>query len=223
MKKKVYMPAQRMLLVTKSPFRQKIIVKRYGDDIQYIVKLFVIGTSSTGKTAFVKHWVKGSCPTPEKIALTVGVDFSLKHIYLDTHKALTIQIWDFGGAPRFKSIISLFLGGASFGLVFFDVTAKKTLEDVKEEWIPLISRYYDVDLTREGKDFLAIVGNKSDLIDFMPEETHVKNSELENFKKKYPLSQFVISAKTGHNMDLLTNFVVENIKKILPHFSHAPY
>ena len=218
MKRKSYTPVERLLFVTKSPFRQKILIKRIGEKVQYIVKLFVIGSSSAGKTAFVKHWIDGTCPTPEKLRLTVGVDFALKHIKLDDKTTLTIQVWDFGGEQRFWNIISLFLGGSIFGLVFFDMAQKQTLLDVQDIWLPLISRYYDVDIAREGQDFIAIVGNKQDLLDFMPEHQVVSDERLRSFQERYPLKQFIISAKTGYNLNPLTDFVIENIRKALPEY-----
>ena len=216
MEKKHYTPIERLLFVTKSPFRQKILVKRTGSDVQYIVKLFIVGSCASGKTAFVRHWIEGKCSDPERLRLTVGVDLAIKNIQLGPHKLLTLQIWDFGGEIRFRNIVSLFLGGSSFGLVFFDMTVNQTLVDVKNNWLPLISRYYDVDLSKEGQNFIALVGNKSDLIEFTSPDERVTKGDLKDLKKKYPLQQFIVSAKTGHNLDSVIAFVIENIKKILP-------
>lgn len=56
-----------------------------------LFKVLVVGEFGVGKTSLIRRYTEGVFNQAYKI--TIGVDFSLKHIVYDNKKHITLQLW----------------------------------------------------------------------------------------------------------------------------------
>ena len=108
---------------------------------------------------------------------------------MEDGKKVKLQIWDTAGQHRFQNIIASYYKGSKGIIIFYDITYRESFKDLKSQ--------KNVPKTESPSIFL--VGNKNDL----EKERKITTEEGEQFAKKYGLTFFESSAKTGKNVDLI--------------------
>ncbi len=73
----------------------------------------------------------------------------------------------------------------------FDLTNESSFESV-QDWLREVNKL-------NNKSVIILLGTKNDLKDYY----QVKNEQIEELIKKYEISYFETSAKTGENMDVI--------------------
>ena len=96
------------------------------DQIDYIVKICLLGEAAVGKTSLVYRSIENKFRDNYKS--TLGVNLLKKDMVLDDYGGVSCQIWDLGGQESFRSLRKLYLEGANGALVIFDTTKRKTFE-----------------------------------------------------------------------------------------------
>merc|ERR1712130_339924 len=117
------------------------------------------GDSGVGKTSLMNKFVNDKFSKQYKA--TIGADFLTKEILIDD-KLVTMQIWDTAGQERFQSLGVAFYRGADACILVFDLTSKKSFENLdtwREEFL-VQSGPSDHDSFP-----FVVLGNKSDLKD----------------------------------------------------------
>ena len=105
------------------------------DKKDFLYKILLLGDSSVGKTCFLMRYTDN---TFQEIHMsTIGLDYKLKNVQLDDGKIVKIQIWDTAGQDRFRSITRNYYKGAHGIIVMYDVTNKKSFDNVKN-WVEQI-------------------------------------------------------------------------------------
>ncbi len=99
------------------------------------VQLLIIGDSTVCKTSILSRYTNGDF-NPHYLA-TVGLDFFTKDETID-NKIIRIKIWDTAGQERYKAITKCFFQRAQGIIIVFDVTNKKSFDDLKI-WIDSIN------------------------------------------------------------------------------------
>ncbi|MEJ2276821.1 MAG: GTP-binding protein [Candidatus Lokiarchaeota archaeon] len=162
-----------------------------GEDYDYLFKCIVVGDGGVGKTALTLRFSKGFFT--EDYKMTIGVDFHVKTIKVDTQEgdtlAAKLQIWDTGGQERFSSIRPMYYRGSLGALLIFDLTSMASFEHLPQ-WIE------EVRANVQNNIPLLLVGNKSDLED----QRQVSLAEINDFTKKFDLYYMETSAKTGEGV-----------------------
>ncbi|MBN2151705.1 MAG: GTP-binding protein [Candidatus Lokiarchaeota archaeon] len=159
------------------------------------LKLVIFGDAGTGKTTLAHRYMTGLF---KQNKLTLGVQFHVKRVNIvidegEPSKSYTVklQIWDFGGEKRFRFLLPPYCRGAQAGLFLYDVTNKKSLENVAD-WTSLV-------LENAGKIPIMLVGAKADL----EENRQVSREEGMQFAEKLDLAGFVeTSSKNGQNVEI---------------------
>ena len=155
---------------------------------EFLYKILLLGDSSVGKTCFLMRYVDN---TFQEIHMsTIGLDYKLKTVQLEDGKMVKIQIWDTAGQDRFRSITKNYYKGAHGIVLIYDVTNKKSFENVSN-WINQIRE--------EVSDKVTIVlgGNKIE-----EEEKRVVTTEQgKKMADDFKLMFFECSEKTGVNID----------------------
>ena len=158
------------------------------DEYDYLFKSIVVGDGGVGKTALTLRFSKGFFT--EDYKMTIGVDFHVKTIKIDTEEEgqilVKLQIWDTGGQERFSSIRPMYYRGALGALLIFDLTSYESFEHLPQ-WIEEIRANVKSEVP------LLLVGNKSDLMDLRT----VSLEEIDDFTEKFNLYYMETSAKTG--------------------------
>ena len=163
---------------------------------EFLYKILLLGDSSVGKTCFLMRYTDN---TFQEIHMsTIGLDYKLKNIQLDDGKMVKIQIWDTAGQDRFRSITKNYYKGAHGIILIYDVTSRKTFENVKN-WVAQIREEVS------EKVSIILVGNKIDDVD----GRKVKTEEGQMMAKECGLAFFETSAKSGENIDSTFNELVK--------------
>jgi len=179
------------------------------------LKIVILGDSSVVKTALTKKFCYNIFNPSER--LTIGVDFHVKTIELDSRK-IKLNLWDIGGQERFRFLLPTYCLGANGALFTYDITNSSTLKDVSD-WTQIIrEKAGDIPIFLAG----VSLGLEEDRI--------VSSDEGLKVAKRYNLDGFIeVSPKTGKNVEELFNSIIRlalqthsvkkkvKTKKIRPH------
>jgi len=165
-----------------------------------VIKIGLLGDSTVGKTAISNCFFNIEF-NPDTLT-TIGHDKSEKKYILKDGKEMKVIVLDTAGQERFKAIATKTLKAVVGVIVVFDVTIRKTFENVNE-WLEKIK----TDLSEPN---VIIFGNKVDL-----EPREVSREEAENYAKKQNLKYFETSAKLSKGINEGFDYIInESYKKI---------
>ncbi len=172
----------------------------FGTDTK-IYKMVLLGDPSVGKTSLRKRYL--GTGFDGNYVPTIGADFAIKLL-----KNKAVQIWDLAGHSIFKNVRIEFYRGAQGALIIFDLTSKKSLQNVSK-WLDELYRVTSVHIP------FVLVGNKADLRDGdieMINSGEAKNvidtlQKISNFETTYVES----SALTGFNVDEIFSNLLSKI------------
>jgi uncharacterized protein len=123
--------------------------------------------------------------------MTIGVDFSVTSC-ITKYGQSTLQIWDFGGEERFRTMLPSFCLGASGCLMMYDPVRPQTFHELNE-WIKIVQ-----DNTKSIP--IILLSSKQDLLN----EGHhqaIPLSDVEKFNSDHSLRGYLpVSSKTGLNV-----------------------
>ena len=148
-------------------------------------KTIIVGNSGVGKTSIIQRYL-GKFEQDERS--TVGASFTNKSENING-KTILFEIWDTAGQERFRSINSIFYQDASVCILTYDITQKKSFEDLKSYWHNAVSEQSSQNI------IFHVVGNKIDL--FNKEE--VDKNEVDQYCEKIGAEVSLISAKDENN------------------------
>jgi small GTP-binding protein len=157
------------------------------EEYDFLFKSIVVGDGGVGKTALTLRFSKGFFT--EDYKMTIGVDFHVKTIDLDTEEGpirCKLQLWDTGGQERFSSIRPMYYRGSLGAVLVFDLTNPASFEHLPQ-WIEEVRANIKAEIP------LLLVGNKSDLID----QRSISIEEVNQFTNDFNLYYMETSAKTG--------------------------
>ena len=175
-------------------------------------KTIIVGDSGVGKTSIIQRYLGDF---KENESPTVGATFSNKPTKIN-NKTIIFEIWDTAGQERFRSINSIFYQDASICLLTYDITNKKSFQELKDYW------YNSVVEQSSPNIIFHVVGNKNDLFD----KGEVDKNEVDEYCEKIGVESSLISAKDENSgsVDLLfqkigekyleSDICKENLKKI---------
>lgn len=113
---------------------------------------------------------------------------------------VTLQIWIFRSDPQFKFLFPSFTGGASGGILMYDITNHSSIKNI-ENWISTFKQ----SLFNYKKKFpLLLVGGKLDL----QEQRIISQKKAKRIAKKLKfIKYFECSSKTGENVEIIFKFL----------------
>ncbi|EME41895.1 hypothetical protein DOTSEDRAFT_74073 [Dothistroma septosporum NZE10] len=134
-------------------------------------KIVVLGSQGVGKTTLVHRYVKNTFIPPNKAQSTVGASFLTTRVN-DPESGATIrlQIWDTAGQERFRSISRLYYRGANAAILCYDVTSKKSFEEMGV-WLRELKD--NCGLEAEHDMIVHVVGTKGDIVASDPKKREV--------------------------------------------------
>lgn len=117
------------------------------------VKILMLGDSGVGKSSLMLRYTADTFSTD--LMGTVGVNFKNKKVHIND-ESLLVQVWDTAGQEQFHRITSSYYKSAHGIMVVFDVSDKKSQENV-EYWIKNIKSH------ASDTVHVVLIGNKVDL------------------------------------------------------------
>lgn len=163
--------------------------------IDYSFNVCLVGNSGIGKTSFAQRLKNNEFYLYHNV--TIGVEFVtfLKKIeYKNSNYILKWNIYDTAGQEKYASLINSYYRLGSIILLGFDITKKKSFEELKK-WLNTINNY--------SNNFIKIYlfGNKLDL----NYKREILPNNIKDFIKENKLEYFEISVKDYTNINKLIN------------------
>ncbi|CAB4040820.1 Ras-related Rab-19 [Paramuricea clavata] len=169
---------------------------------KYSFKIIVLGSKGVGKSSLLKRFQFDEFE--DVPSHTIGVGFSTHNITIGCD-SVQLTLWDTAGEERFKSLTSQYYRNADAAIVVFDLTSKKSFEEVRDHWIHAFRRVVG------STAYVALVGNKSDLL----EERRVDKNMFEEFASLYCIHPWETSAKDATNVqELFKSMAKELIERV---------
>ena len=165
-----------------------------------VYKVLLLGDSTVGKTCVLLKYTDKIFQ--ETHMMTIGLDYRLKVMQLQSGKEVKLQIWDTAGQDRFRSITKNYYKGSHGIILIYDVTSLKTFENVKS-WVSQIHEEIS------DKVVIYLVGNKID----MDDERKVQTEEGQKLAEEFGVPFVETSAKSGVKIDNIFSDITERIDK----------
>lgn len=164
-------------------------------------KVIVVGEPGVGKTSLIGRWNTNRFNANTKT--TVGVDIAkIKRITNDG--IINVNIWDIAGNDRHQSMMPLYVRDAVVVLVVYDMVNQKSFTSVKT-WLDNVKLI----LPHDEPVKYYLVGNKCDL------DTTLRPIFLDTYCKDTGFDKwYLVSAKTGKDVDALLDEIAKDIKEI---------
>ncbi|XP_046714567.1 EF-hand calcium-binding domain-containing protein 4A isoform X1 [Silurus meridionalis] len=153
-----------------------------------VFKVVFLGSSGVGKSSFIHHYCKGHFPN--KMSTTVGVDFQVRSLILDSTQ-ISLQLWDTAGQERFHSITTQYYRKADGILVMYDITQASSLVAVRD-WLEQVQK------NMADGACVMLLGNKMDMED--DGGGQVTTMQGKKMAQDYQVEFFECSAKSGYNI-----------------------
>lgn len=150
-------------------------------DYKFIFKTIIVGDSFVGKSTILHKFLHGEFL--KEHSMTIGSELGSKMINISGTK-IKFQLWDTAGQEIFQSIIKNYFRNAICVLLCYDVTRKKTFNNV-QRWLKDIKNLSSPDCS------IMLVGTKTD----KEELREVLSSDAEEFAKKNNMLFREISSK----------------------------
>ena len=154
-----------------------------------LFKVMLIGDSGVGKTCLLFRYCDDAFSGT--FISTIGVDFKIKTLEL-MGKRIKFMIWDTAGQERFNSITSAYYRGAMGIFLVYDVTDRRSFEQVAK-WMRNVSKHANDDVSK------MLIGNKSDADS---NDRRVSKEAGARVAEDLGVRFMETSAKTNDNVDL---------------------
>ena len=161
------------------------------------LKVILLGEPGVGKTNIISRFISNEFN--DNSNPTLGSTFGEKRIEKENF-IYNLKVWDTTGQEKYHSVTKLFIKGSHIVILVYSITNLKSFESLKF-W----NNYLKDELNRDNY-VLAIVGNKTDLIDLEV----VDENLAKNFAKINDAFFRLISAKCdGNGINSLFDFLLD--------------
>ena len=110
-------------------------------------KVVLIGESGVGKTSIISRYMTDKFSA--SLGSTPGANFTTKTVFLkNENQSIKFEIWDTAGQERYRSLAKVFYKNASVCILVYDITRKKTFEELKNYWAKEIKESADENISK---------------------------------------------------------------------------
>ena len=171
----------------------------------YRFKVILAGDKNVGKSSLITRLCDNLFY--EHTKETIGVAFKRKEVIVmdvDGEITLDLNIWDFGGEEKYRTLFPSYANGAAAALILFDTTNEKTLNDIAN-WVKIVEDNSMVNCIK------LLVATKIDL----KEIREVSKKKAMEYCFNYNWCKEIIktSSKTGENVEETFLTIAKNLLK----------
>ena len=166
-----------------------------------VYKILLLGDSEVGKSCFLMRYADNVFV--ENYITTIGLDYKLKYIQLDSGEIIKVQLWDTAGQDRYRTIAKNYYKGSHGILLLYDVTKTNSFENIRE-WIR------DIREEVYEKAIIFLIGNKID----KKEDRKIQTEQGAKLAEEFNLPFFEASAKSGENVDEIFKALYKKISEV---------
>ena len=103
------------------------------DEDYLICKVVFIGEAGVGKTSIIQRFIKKTFSSSTNS--TTGAIFIEKEMYFeDINQPIKFELWDTVEQENYIALIKVFYNNASICIMVYDITSKKTFDELKNYW-----------------------------------------------------------------------------------------
>ena len=182
-------------------FPEQEEIKEYNQEEirEYNQKIIIVGDPSVGKSSTVLRYTDQAFT--RSYLPTLGANITEKFVQKGINR-FHLVLWDLAGQSKFTQIRYQFYKGAVGAIIIFDLTKRKTFDNIKKWHSDLIKH---VPQSNELKSIIC--GNKRDLTD----EIEVSTQEGEALAKELDSIYFETSALEDHNINEAFDGIIERL------------
>ena len=166
-----------------------------------VYKILLLGDSDVGKSCFLMRYADNVFV--DNHMTTIGLDYKLKYIQLDSGEIIQVQLWDTAGHERYRTISKNYYKGSHGILLLYDVTKTNSFENIRE-WIR------DIREEVYEKAIIFLIGNKID----KKEDRKIQTEQGAKLAEEFNLPFFEASAKSGENVDEIFKALYKKISEV---------
>ena len=159
-----------------------------GKSSQKEVKIILLGNSSVGKTSIINRYIKNTFNM--NITSSLGSQ-NFEKVIQKGKETYKLIIWDTTGQEKYHSLTNLFINKSNIVILTYSIDNIKSFIGL-DYWYNCVEEKLE-----KNKYILAVVGNKSDLINDKEEE--VNEEEGKEYAKEKNAFFKLISAKEDPN------------------------
>ncbi len=122
----------------------------------YKFKFIITGDHNVGKTSIIRRFSENRFLADYRA--TIGLNI-ISHEFESFGNIINVALWDIGAQEYFRRYRKTYYNGAQAGFIVFDLTSKKSFENIKN-WYNELNEFINI------KDLpVMIIGNKKDLVE----------------------------------------------------------
>ena len=171
------------------------------NEVEFVFKILLLGDSEVGKSCFLMRYSDNVFV--ENYITTIGLDYKLKSVKLDSGKTIKVQLWDTAGQDKYRTIAKNYFKGSHGILLLYDITKQSSFNNIRE-WIQ------DIREEVSQKAIIFLIGNKIDLVD----KRKISKEKGIELAEEYKLPFFEASAKSGENVDEVFKALYKKISEV---------
>ena len=171
------------------------------NEVEFVFKILLLGDSEVGKSCFLMRYSDNVFV--ENYITTIGLDYKLKSVKLDSGKTIKVQLWDTAGQDKYRTIAKNYFKGSHGILLLYDVTKQSSFQNIRD-WIQ------DIREEDSQKAIIFLIGNKIDLVD----KRKISKEKGIELAEEYKLPFFEASAKSGENVDEVFKALYKKISEV---------
>ena len=176
-------------------------MKTASTDTDLVYKILLLGDSEVGKSCFLMRYADNVFV--DNYITTIGLDYKLKYVQLDSGQVIKVQLWDTAGQDRYRTIAKNYYKGSHGILLLYDVTKTSSFENIRE-WIK------DIREEVYEKAIIFLIGNKIDKKD----QIKIKTEDAKKLAEEFNIPFFEASAKSGENVDEIFKALYKKISEV---------
>ena len=104
-----------------------------------VCKVVLIGESGVGKTCIASRFINDTYD--DEVKPTEAAAYLNKTIKTEDDKYIKFDIWDTCGQEKFRSMGKIFYKGVSVAILVYDITSKKSFEEIDKFWKGQVREY----------------------------------------------------------------------------------
>ena len=101
-------------------------------------KVVLLGEAEINKTSIISRFINNTFD--ENKFSTTGASYAIRIMTFDEYggKSVKFEIWDTACQEKYRSLTHIFCKDIDVAILVYDITNRKTFEEIKNYWYPLV-------------------------------------------------------------------------------------